>query len=165
MDYLNTYMLDPISAIAAATAAYKSIQSLVSHGQDLEKCVGQLSKWYSAASDIRKAQSYNNNPPLYKRFLASGSVEAEALQLIIHEKKLQEQEKELAALLNYRFGYGTWKEMIDLRREIKKKRDKEVYRVQELKRNILEGIFIVILMLLCTALIIGIVWFIHSYKY
>ena len=55
--------------------------------------------------------------------------------------------------------------MIDLRREIKKKRDKEVYRVQELKRNILEGIFIVILMLLCTALIIGIVWFIHSYKY
>ncbi len=158
-------MLDPISAIAAATAAYKSIQSLVSHGQDLEKCVGQLSKWYSAASDIRKAQSYNNNPPLYKRFLASGSVEAEALQLIIHEKKLQEQEKELAALLNYRFGYGTWKEMIDLRREIKKKRDKEVYRVQELKRNILEGIFIVILMLLCTALIIGIVWFIHSYKY
>ena len=74
MDYLNTYMLDPISAIAAATAAYKSIQSLVSHGQDLEKCVGQLSKWYSAASDIRKAQSYNNNPPLYKRFLASGSV-------------------------------------------------------------------------------------------
>ena len=165
MDYLNTCMLDPISAIAAATAAYKSIQSLVSHGQDLERCVGQLSKWYSAASDIRKAQSYNNNPPLYKRFLASGSVEAEALQLIIHEKKLQEQEKELAALLNYRFGYGTWKEMIDLRREIKKKRDKEVYRIQELKRSILEGVFIVALLLMLSALLIGIIWFIYSYKY
>ena len=54
--------------------------------------------------------------------------------------------------------------MIDLRREIKKKRDKEVYKMQELKRNIIEGIFIVALLLLLSGVMLGIVWLIYSYK-
>ena len=35
-------------------------------------------------------------------------------------EKEKEQEKEMAFMLNYRFGPGTWEEMLELRRAIKK---------------------------------------------
>ena len=43
----------------------------------------------------------------------------EALQLLIHDKKIREQEQELRTLLNFRYGHRTWEEMIQLRRKIK----------------------------------------------
>ena len=131
-------MLDPITAIGVATTTFKAIQRAVSVGQDLENVTGQLGKWYSAVSDIRKAREYNSNPPLFKKVFAGGRIEEEALSLLMHEKKIQEMEKDLRVLLNFRYGPNTWSEMIEMRRKIKARRDKEIYRVKELKRNIVE---------------------------
>ena len=151
-------MIDPISAFAVATTAYKTISSAVAIGQDIENVTGQLGKWFTAVGDIRKAQEMNKKAPLFKKVFAAGSVEEEALQLLIHEKKIQEMEKELRTLLNFRYGQKTWEEMIEMRRKIKAQREKEVYRVMEIKRNILEGIAIIGLMLLCAGLVLGIAY-------
>ena len=35
-------MIDPITAIAAASAAYKGLNAIVSAGQELENCTSQL---------------------------------------------------------------------------------------------------------------------------
>ena len=43
--------------------------------------------------------------------------------------------------------------MIEMRRKIKAQREQEVYRMVELKRNILEGIAIILLMLLVVGII------------
>ena len=56
--------------------------------------MGQMGKWYSAVSDFRKGQSMQKKPPLFKKLFAAGSVEEEALALLIHEKKIMEMEKE-----------------------------------------------------------------------
>lgn len=151
-------MIDPISAFAVATTAYKTISSAVAVGQDIENVTGQLGKWFTAVGDIRKAQEMNKKAPLFKKVFAAGSVEEEALQLLIHEKKIQEMESELRTLLNFRYGQKTWEEMIEMRRKIKAQREKEVYRVMEIKRNILEGIAIIGLMLLCAGLVFGIAY-------
>ena len=127
-------------------------------GQDLENVTGQLGKWFTATSDIRKAQDLNKRAPLFKKVFAGGSVEEEALQLLMHEKKIQEMEKELRTLLNFRYGQRTWEEMIEMRRKIKAQREQEVYRMIELKRNIIEGIAIIILMLLTVGVIFGITY-------
>ena len=146
-------MIDPVSAFAVATTAYKTRSKAVAFGQDLENVTGQLGKWFTATSDIRKAQDLNKRAPLFKKVFASGSVEEEALQLLMHEKKIQEMEKELRTLLNFRYGQRTWEEMIEMRRKIKAQREQEVYRMVELKRNILEGIAIILLMLLVVGII------------
>ena len=127
-------------------------------GQDLENVTGQLGKWFTAPSDIRKAQDLNKRAPLFKKVFAAGSVEEEALQLLMHEKKIQEMEKELRTLLNFRYGQRTWEEMIEMRRKIKAQREQEVYRMVELKRNIIEGIAIILLMLLVVGIIFAITY-------
>ena len=155
-------MIDPVSAFAVATTAYKTISKAVAFGQDLENVTGQLGKWFTATSDIRKAKDLNKRAPIFKKVFAGGSVEEEALQLLMHEKKIQEMEAELRTLLNFRYGQRTWEEMIEMRRKIAKQRQDEVYRMMEIKRNILEGIAIVILMGLAVAVIFGIIYLAYN---
>lgn len=155
-------MIDPVSAFAVATTAYKTISKAVAVGQDIENVTGQLGKWFTATSDIRKAQDLNKRAPIFKKVFAAGSVEEEALQLLMHEKKIQEMESELRTLLNFRYGQRTWEEMIEMRRKIAKQRQDEVYRMMEIKRNILEGIAIVILMGLTVAIIFGVVYLAYN---
>jgi hypothetical protein len=42
----------------------------------------------------------------------------------MHEKKIIEQEKELQSILNFRYGFGTWDELTEMRRKIKAQREK-----------------------------------------
>ena len=151
-------MLDPVSAFAVATTAYKTISNAVAVGQDIENVTTQLGKWFTATSDIRKAKDLNNRAPIFKKVFAAGSVEEEALQLLMHEKKIQEMEKELRTLLNFRYGHRTWEEMIEMRRKIAKQREREVYRKEEMKRQALEALAICLLMSLIAAVVLGGVW-------
>jgi len=151
-------LIDPISAFAVATTAYKTISKAVAVGQDIENVTGQLGKWFTATADIRKAKDLNQRAPLFKKVFAAGSVEEEALQLLMHEKKVQEMEKELRTLLNFRYGHKTWEEMIEMRRKIVKQREKEVYKAEEIKRNILEAIAVILLMVLSAGIILGMVY-------
>jgi hypothetical protein len=155
-------LIDPVSAFAVATTAYKTISKAVAFGQDLENVTGQLGKWFTATSDIRKAKDLNKRAPIFKKVFAGGSVEEEALQLLMHEKKIQEMEAELRTLLNFRYGQRTWEEMIEMRRKIAKQREDEVYRAMEIKRNILEGIAIILLMGLTVAVIFGIIYLAYN---
>ncbi|MAI17794.1 MAG: hypothetical protein CMH04_03950 [Marinovum sp.] len=135
-------MIDPITAITAATTAYKTVQRFVAAGQDFENTVGQMGKWYTAVSDFRKGQQMQKKPPLFKKLFNAGSVEEEALALLMHEKKIAEQEKELRTILNWRYGHGTWDELTEMRRKIAKQREQSVYKQAELRRNLIETVTI-----------------------
>ena len=157
-------MIDPISAMAMATTAFTTIKRVVAAGQEFENVAGQMGKWYTAVADFRKGQSLQKRPPLFKKLFASGSVEEEALALLLHEKKLMEQEKELMSLLNFRFGYGTWDELKEMRRKIQKEREKQVWAQAEMRRNLIEVISIVFLILITTASLGGLAYFIGKNK-
>lgn len=152
-------MIDPITAIGAATAAFNGIKQLVAAGREIEDVVGQLGKWYGAAADLQRAETQRKNPPIFTKLFAGGSVEQEALEILVHKKKLEEQEKQLQDLLNIRFGFGTWKEMIELRRKIKKEREETLYKQQERRQAFLEGIAIILLVLAGFAILIGGIYF------
>ncbi len=122
--------------------------------------MGQMGKWYSAVSDFRKGQSMQKKPPLFKKLFAAGSVEEEALALLIHEKKILEMEKELQALLNFRFGYGTWDELKEMQRKIRADREKQFYNQKERQRAIVEAISIVLLLSLMAGIIFGVLYLI-----
>jgi len=138
-------MIDPITAIAAASAAYKGLTAVVGAGQELENCTNQLGKWFGALNDINRAEEQRKRPPLHAKLMGSGSIEEEAFAILTHKKKMKEQEKEIAFMLNMRFGPNTWEEMLELRRSIKKEREETIYAAEEFKHTIIDGVIMVAL--------------------
>ena len=157
-------MIDPFTAIAAATTAFNTVKKFVHAGQEFENCMGQMGKWYSAVSDFRKGQQMQKNPSIFKKLLASGSVEEEALNLLIHEKKVREMEQELQQMLNFRFGFGTWEELKEMQRKIRAQRQQQVYAAAERKQAIVNGIGIILLLVALISVASGLLYFVLKVK-
>jgi len=157
-------MIDPFTAVAAATTAFNTVKKFVHAGQDFENCMGQMGKWYAGVSDFRKGQQMQKNQPVFRKLLASGSVEEEALNLLIHEKKVREMEKELQEMLNVRFGYKTWDELKQLQRKIRADRQKQIYDAAERRQSFINTVALFLLLgaMICT--IVGIFYFIALAK-
>ena len=153
-------MIDPFTAVAAATTAFNTVKKFIHAGQEFENCMGQMGKWYTSVSDFRKGQQMQKNPPIFRKLLAAGSVEEEALNLLIHEKKIMEMEKELQQMLNIRFGFGTWDELKEMQRKIRAKREREVYKQAEAKQALINGVAIVGLLIVGSGMLFGMVYFV-----
>jgi hypothetical protein len=104
------------------------------------------------------------NPPIFRKLLAAGSVEEEALNLLIHEKKIMEMEKELQQMLNIRFGFGTWDELKEMQRKIRAKREKEVYAAAEARQALINGVAIVGLLIVGSSMLFGMFYLIAKAK-
>ena len=120
-------MIDPISAVAMATSAFKMVQRMVSVGREIEDTLGQVGKFYGAVSDFNESKRQADNPPLFKRLVASKSIEQEAMEMFANNKRIQQQEKELRELLMYTYGANAYQELQGMRRSIKEQREKTVY--------------------------------------
>jgi CHASE3 domain sensor protein len=144
-------MIDPVSAYAAATTAYKGVKMLLQAGREIEDVSKQLGSWYSAVADITRAESQRKNTTwLEKKQHGEASIEQEAMDITIRAKKLKEFEYEIRVMLDYRFGLGTYEGMLDMRRKIRKEREETVYRAMEAKRQMANNLAI-------TGLAVGIV--------
>ena len=146
-------MIDPITAFTAASAAFSGVKKLVQAGRELEDISGQLGAWYGAVADISKAESQRKNPTfLDKMSHGTESIEQEAMDIVVRKKTLVEKEKEIKFMLDMRFGYGTYDEMLTMRKQIRKDRENQVYKAMEAKRQIANNMVILGL----SILIIGI---------
>lgn len=157
-------MVDPITAIAAATTAFNTVKKLVEAGREIEDVAGQLGQWFTAASDIAKAEEYAKNPPLFKKITNSKSIEQEALDAIIAKKKLQEQETQLREMILYRFGTNTYREMMQMRKDLRAQREQAVYKQKERRKNIFDGIIITALIALTSGILWWAISFLLSFK-
>ena len=149
-------MLDPITAVTAATSAFNLIKRGISIGQDIEGMSKQLSKWYGAVSDFNYAEQEVNNAGGVSKLLMKGSIEQMALDITLNKQKILEQEKELRTLIQYTYGQNVYNEMIELRRKLRKQREEAIYKKREFKKNLLEVFLVLILILLIGSLILGV---------
>ena len=130
-------MIDPVTAFAAANAAFKGIKMLVGAGREIQDISQQLGSWYGAVADIQKAESQRKNPTwLDKKTHGTDNIEQEAMDIVIRKKTLMEREKELKFMLNMRFGPSTYDDMLQMRRQIRREREETVYAAMEAKRQI-----------------------------
>ena len=135
--------MDPITIISGATVAFNTVKKMIEAGREIEDVAGQLGQWFTAVSDFYHLEEQSKNPPLFKKIAHGRSVEQEALDLMIHKKKIKEQEDQLRELIMWTYGQDAYREMIQYRREIRAAREKEVYRQKEIRRQIMDGIIIV----------------------
>jgi len=144
-------MIDPVSAYAAATTAYKGVKMLLQAGREIEDVSKQLGSWYSAVADITRAESQRKNTTwLEKKQHGEASIEQEAMDITIRAKKLKEFEYEIRVMLDYRFGLGTYDQMLGMRRKIRADRERTVYAAMESRRQMANNLAI-------TGLALGIV--------
>lgn len=138
-------MLDPITAVAMATSAFNTINKMVSAGRDIEDTFGQIGKWYGAVADFKEAKKQAENPPLFRKLFTGKSVNEEAMEIFIQDKKIQKQESELRTLLQWTYGPTGYQELVDLRRKIKDQREKTVYAQERKRKAILHNTINIIL--------------------
>lgn len=131
-------MIEVMAALAVANSAFKGVQTLIGRGAELEQMAGQLGKWYTAASDIRAAGELQK-PSAFRRLVDSESVETEALNQIIAKKRLLEHESELRSMIVLRFGREAYSEMIQMRRDIKAARERDLYAKMRLKQDLMDA--------------------------
>jgi len=148
-------MIDPVSAFAVASAAYSSFRKIIGHAQDLEGVSKQLGSWYSACADINRAEAQRKSPTFFERATQGQSIEEEALQILIHKKTLKEREVEIKNMLDLRFGFGTYDEMLGMRREIRAEREKTAFAQDEAKRQIQNNMAILGLSILIIGILGG----------
>ena len=151
-------MIDPITAVATATAAFNTIKSAFAAGRDVEGMAKDISRWMGAVSDIKKAEEMNKKPPLFKKLFASGSVEEEAMQIFMAKKKAEDMREELKNIISFTRGPSAWAELLKTEADIRKKRQEMIYAQEERRRQILEYCAIGFLALVVIGFVIGIAY-------
>ena len=137
-------MIDPVTALAAATTAFNAIKKGFEVGREIESMAGDLGRWMGHVSDINKADEYAKNPPLFKKLFASGSVEEEALQSLMAKKKAEDMRAQLKQIIIMSRGMGAWDELLKTEGDIRKRRQKAIYAQKEKQRKFMEWTAIII---------------------
>ena len=140
--------MDPVTALATATSAFKVIKKGFEVGRDLESMYKDVGRWMGAVSDINHAESLAKNPPLFMKIFAGSSVEEEALNAFAAKKKAQSMEDELRSYINLAYGPDSWNELLRMQDEIRKRRQKMIYEQQLKQRKIFEWSLMLIIIFL-----------------
>ncbi len=140
-------MIDPITAVATATAAFNTIKQGFQAGREIESMAGDLGRWMGAVSDIKKSEEYSKKPPLFKKLFQAGSVEEEAMQAFMAKKKAEDMRDQLKQIITMTRGPSAWEELLKTEADIRKKRQQAIYDQAERRRKILEIIAVVFLIL------------------
>ena len=154
--------MDPVTisiAVGVASKAFSAIKSGFAVGRDLEQMSGDLTRWMGASSDIDNAEKQAKNPGVFGKVFGAGSIEATALQAYSAKKKLEEQRYELKMFLNLTIGPHAYDELLQMEGEIRKERQRTIYKQQAFRKQIAEMIgwfFLVIVIGSFFALLAGI---------
>ncbi len=155
--------MDPLSLVAIASSTFKGIQVLVGKGAEIEQVAQKLGHWYGLVSDIKEAEKEAESPPLFKKMFDGNSVEEQALNAVIAKKKIEEQEKQVRELIVWAYGRETYKEMMDMRRDIRAKRERMIYKQRRRQKRMLDVSAMIVGLLVAGGIIMGTVSFIQSF--
>lgn len=123
-------MIDPISCVSLASAAFKTLKSAVAAGRDLQDCGSQLVQWGRAMSDFNNAEERQKNPPFWQKTF-KGSDQETALELFAQKKKMEFLRSEMKEFIVWNYGKSGYEELLQIEAQMRKKQRDEVYRKQQ----------------------------------
>ncbi len=146
-------MIDPVTAFGVAVTAFNTVQKLVKAGKEIESVAGQLGKWYSAVQSFNESAAKKEQDLKKGKFLGKGSIEQEALDIVMHRERLKKMEYELYILIAGVYGQEAYQSMMAERTKIKRQREQAAkiakHRKQEMITNGLYLFAIAFLLVLC----------------
>ena len=149
-------MIDPITAISAATAAFGYLKKGIAVGKDLQDMGGQLSKWAGAIADLDFADRQNQKPPWYKAL--GGGVEAQAMEIFAAKQKAASMRQELKDYISVMYGPSKWQEILEIEADLRKQKREHEHRRMEIKQAIIEWTVGTIVFVVLVGGLVGFVW-------
>jgi len=123
-------MLDPITVIATASAAYSALKKGIEVGRELQDMSGQLAAWAGAVSDLDFIAKKAEDPPWWR---VGSNVQAEAMEIFAAKRKIQAQRDELKTFVQYSYGQSGWEELLRIEAQVRKRKQATDHRRAELK--------------------------------
>lgn len=154
-------MIDPVTAFAAASAAFKGVQTLVNHGRDIEEVFGQLAKWAGHVSDVQEWLGQSSKPSIFKKLTFKDDTKA-ALEAVMYRNKIILMEKEIREMFQWYGPPGAYEEFIKERRRIKDHRERTIYEQQRRRRAFVHNTALLILIALICGAIVGLLGLVMS---
>ena len=156
--------MDPVTisiAVGVASKAFSAIKQGFAVGRDIEQMSGDIGRWMGAVSDVDNAEKQAKNPPLFGKLFSAGSVEEAAMAAYAAKKKLEEQRYELKMFLNLTHGPQAYEELLQMEGQIRKERQQTIYKQQQLRRQVGEGVAWLFLVLVIGGfvLLVASMWF------
>jgi hypothetical protein len=127
-------MIDPFTAMAAATAAFNGIKKAVAVGKDISSLGSTLSSWSKAVSDLDFLEQKAQKPPMYKMF---SDTQSNALEIWSQKQKLKEMREELRSHISFVYGPSAWDEIVRIEAQQRKEQRQAVYDKQEAIDNLI----------------------------
>jgi len=149
-------MIDPITAISAASAAFGYLKKGIAVGKDLQDMGGQLSKWAGAIADLDFADRQNQKPPWYKAL--GGGVQAQAMEIFAAKQKAAAMRQELKEYISVMYGPSKWQEILEIEADLRKQKREHEHRRMEIKQAIVEWSMGVFVFIVLVGGLVGFVW-------
>jgi len=133
-------MIDPITAVGMATAAYNGIKSAIATGKEITEMGSTLNQWASSIADLDFAHKQAENPPFFKKMFGASDIQQNALEVWAQKQKAQEMRNELRSYISLYYGPSAWDEIVRIEAQMRKDRKQAIYEAEERKQLILEWI-------------------------
>ena len=157
-------MIDPVSALGMATAAYRGIKSAIDTGKELSDMAGTLNQWATSISDLDFAHRQAENPPMFKKIFGQSQIEQNALEVWGHKQKAKEMRDELKGYISFFYGPSAWDEIVSIEAKMRKERKEAIYAAEDRKQAILEFILGTLAALTGALILGGIIYVIGIYN-
>jgi len=134
-------MIDPITALATATAVFNGLKQAVAVGREAQDIFSQLGKWAGAVADVQEwiSGEANTKPSIFKKLTFDKSATAEAFDTYAAQVQIRQMEEEIRHMFTWgelnHLGLDGYNEFIMLRRNIKLQREKMVYEHERRKKR------------------------------
>ena len=148
--------MDPFTAMAAATSAYKGIKKAIEVGKEISSMGNTLSSWSKAVSDLDFLDQKAQKPPMYKMF---SDTQSNALEIWTQKQKLKEMREELRSHISFVYGPSAWDEIVRIEAQQRKEQRDMVYAKQEAIDSMINTVIITAIMAAGIAILGGIIWF------
>lgn len=154
--------MDPISAMATASAAFGAIKKGFQVGRDIESMASDLSRWMGAMSDLDMLEKEAKNPPIFKKLFAGKSVEQEAVETFAAKQKAESQRRELQQWIGLTMGKSKWDELVRMEGQIRKQRQETLYKQRQRRRKFVEIVAWIIMAGIGAGCLLGFILFLKG---
>ncbi len=151
LEETRTRLMDPVTLLATATAAFNGVKAAVKVGQEVEGVFRQLSKWADAAGQLqeiinnKKTDTGEQKLGLFEKIGFSKSVTAEAFDIFTAQMRLREMENDIYHMFYYgelqHLGAEGYSQFIQLRREVRENRERMVRDQARRRKRFVENLF------------------------
>ena len=131
-------MIDPVSAIGMATAAYNGIKSAIATGKEISEMGSTLNQWATSLSDLDFAHKQAQDPPFFKKIFGASEIEQNALEVWGQKQKAKEMREELRSYISLYYGPSAWDQIVAIEAQMRKERKEAIYAAEEKKQQLLE---------------------------